>query len=113
MKNTLGPGYAQARLNQSEAEQVRNKVCTTFYNTKLPPPNITKEERKTLSDITKGDNIVIVPVDKGECVVVLNKPDYDKKCQDLLKDDINRDETIVLQLSERVFLLTSGQTSTI
>ena len=27
-----------------------------------------------------------MPADKGKCVVVLNTPDYDKKCQLLLKD---------------------------
>ena len=28
----------------------------------------------------------MVPADKGKCVVVLNKSDYDSKCKDLLKD---------------------------
>lgn len=80
----------QARLTRNPR---RNKlVIPSYVITKLLPPNITKEERTTLSDIRKGDNIVKVPVDKGRCVVVLNKPGYDKKCPDLLKHEITRDE---------------------
>jgi len=55
-------------------------------NTALPEPNITKDERKALSELTKDDSVVVVPADKGKCVVVLNKSDYDSKCSDLLKD---------------------------
>lgn len=53
---------------------------------KLPSQNITKEENKALGDLTKDKNIVLVPADKGKCVVILNKSDYDHKCQQLLKD---------------------------
>ena len=49
--------------------------------------NITKEEKKALSDLMKDDNLAIVPADKGRCVVVLNKSDYDEKCKELLTDN--------------------------
>ncbi|XP_072050067.1 uncharacterized protein [Amphiura filiformis] len=76
----------QAKLDQSKAESLRHKVSTTLCNAKLPPPNTTKEERKALDELAKDKDIVIVPADKGKCVVVLNISDYDKKCQLLLKD---------------------------
>ncbi|XP_072050059.1 uncharacterized protein [Amphiura filiformis] len=76
-----------ARLNPSDAETLRHKICETLCNTELPQSNITKDERKALSELTKDENIAIVPADKGKCVVVLNKCDYDDKCNDLLKDE--------------------------
>ncbi|XP_072041394.1 uncharacterized protein [Amphiura filiformis] len=75
-----------AHLKPSDADSLRHKICQTLCNTKLPQSNITKDERKALSDLTKDDNIVVVPADKGKCVVVLNESDYDDKCNDLLKD---------------------------
>ena len=39
-----------------------------------------------LDNLAKDKDIVIVPADKGRCVVVLNKGEYTEKCLDLLKD---------------------------
>ena len=77
----------QSKLDHSKAENLRHKINTTLCNAKLPSQNITKEERSALGDLTKDENIVLVhPADKGKCVVVLNKSDYNIKCQQLLKD---------------------------
>ncbi|XP_072037657.1 uncharacterized protein [Amphiura filiformis] len=46
-----------------------------------------KDQQKALAELAKDDNSVVVPADKGKSVVVLNKPDYDSKCKDLLKDE--------------------------
>jgi hypothetical protein len=75
-----------AHLSQSDAESLRHKVCTTICNTKLPPSNITKDEREALKDLTKDDSIAIFPADKGKCIVLINKQDYDAKSKHLLKD---------------------------
>ncbi len=73
-------------LQQAEAEELRHKVCSNLVNTKLPRPNLTPGESKALKTLGKDEDIVILPADKGKCVVVLHKKDYDSKCQDLLKD---------------------------
>ena len=72
----------EAGLNISQAEELRFKVGNTIKNTRLPPPNLSREERKALSGIRKDDSIVSLPADKGRCVVVLNKKDYISKCKD-------------------------------
>ena len=77
---------AKASLKETEAELMRNKICSSPCKIKLPPSNLNKDERKALSVLTKDDTIVIVPADKGKCVVVLDKEDYNNKCTDLLKD---------------------------
>ena len=47
--------------------------------------NITKEEKKALFDLMKDDNLATVLADKGRCVVVLNKSDYNhEKCKEFL-----------------------------
>ncbi len=73
-------------LKQAEAEELRHKVCSNLVNSKLPRPNLTPGEDKALKTLAKEEDIVILPADKGKCVVVLNKKDYDSKCKELLKD---------------------------
>ncbi|XP_068707863.1 uncharacterized protein [Montipora foliosa] len=48
--------------------------------------NLNKDEREALHGLTKDENVVIVPADKGRCLVVLNREDYDQKCKSLLDD---------------------------
>ena len=85
---TVTESAIQSRLSQSEAETLRQKkICNTLCNTKLPHSNTNKDERIALAELAQDDNIVVVPADKGKCVVVLNKSDYDNKCKDLLKDE--------------------------
>ena len=48
--------------------------------------NLNKEEREALDGLIKDRNVVIVPADKGSCLVVLNREDYDQKCKSLLDD---------------------------
>ena len=45
-----------------------------------------KEEINTLDDLKRDSNIVVVKPDKGNGVVVLDKHDYDKKMENILRD---------------------------
>ena len=65
----------QSGLNQPEAEELRHKVCSTLVNAKLPRPNLTSGEQAALRDLSRDEDIVILPADKGKCIVVLNKED--------------------------------------
>ena len=47
---------------------------------------LTNNERKTLSNLKKDSNIKIVPADKGNTTVVMNKADYEAKIQDHLSN---------------------------
>ena len=76
----------EAEIPPSEAEEIRVKVSNILCNSKLPPSNITKKKWEAIKDLNSDDSVVILPADKGRCTVVLNKSDYDSKCQDLLKD---------------------------
>ena len=48
--------------------------------------NSTKEQLEALINLSKKEDIVINPADKGGAVVIMNKNDYIDKCQNLLKD---------------------------
>ena len=56
---------AKASLGETQAELMRNKICSSLCKINLPPSNLNKDERKDLSVLTKDDTIVIVPADKG------------------------------------------------
>ena len=77
---------AKAKLGETEAELVRNKICSSLCKIKLPPSNLNIDKRKALSVLTKDDTIAIVPADKGKCVGIWDKENYNNKCTDLLKD---------------------------
>ncbi len=61
-------------------------MCSNLLHIKPPKPNLSKEEYKALDLLATDDNIVIIPADKGRCVVLLDKPKYVSKCEDRLKD---------------------------
>lgn len=73
-------------LTETEAEQLRLKVSAALSSAKPPPSNLTTEERKAVTSLSKDPNITILPADKGRCMVVLNTPDYHNKVSTLLSD---------------------------
>ena len=58
------------------------KKC--LQNARKPRPNLGKEQREALKKLREDDSIVILPADKGNATVVLNKEDYEKKVENIL-----------------------------
>ncbi|XP_071476499.1 uncharacterized protein [Diadema antillarum] len=77
----------QGHFKPTEADEIRHDVSSLISRAELPKQNITKHEQKALEDLAKDEKVVIVPADKGRCVVVLDKKDYVDKCHKLLEDD--------------------------
>ena len=48
--------------------------------------NITNEEFEGIDKLKKDETIMILPADKGRVKVVMNKKEYEEKCQQLLED---------------------------
>ena len=74
--------------------------------------NLSKDEQLALSRLRKDDTIVIAPADKGRVTVVMNKTEYRKKMDNLVKDDktykqLKRDPSKKLQrkLNDKLFQL--------
>ncbi|XP_062849575.1 uncharacterized protein LOC134311850 [Trichomycterus rosablanca] len=73
-------------ISDLEAEQLRMKVSACLSNAKPPPSNISRDERYALTTLSKDNNIIILPADKGRCTVLLNQIDYHEKVMLLLSD---------------------------
>ena len=73
-------------LPPDEADTLRSEVVGAVKNTKLPKDNLSKEERKALTNLKKNKDITIIQADKGKCVVVMDKEQYVRETSKLLED---------------------------
>ena len=51
---------------------------------KPPKPNISKTERQALKSLQDDDSIIILPADKGNATVVMDRLEYSNKLTDLI-----------------------------
>ena len=49
--------------------------------------NLTEKEREALENLSKNEDIVIKPADKGGALVIMDKKDYETAVLDMLKDE--------------------------
>ena len=49
-------------------------------------PNLSKEERQALKKLIEDKNIIIKPADKGSAIVIWDKEDYLKECNEQLRN---------------------------
>ena len=69
---------ACSKLQQGEAEELRGEVKSIIKKT-YSPPNITKEERKAITELEER------PLHKGVSLVVRDTAEYKKKAEQLLQ----------------------------
>ena len=75
---------AASELPEERALEFRAEVKKCLQNARKPRPNLGKEQREALKKLREDDSIVILPADKGNATVVLNKEDYEKKVENIL-----------------------------
>ena len=73
--------------NKCLVDIARAKVVDILRKAKPPPSNLSKNEIKAIKQLKSYDDIVIMDADKGNCTVVLNKEEYNRKIMELLKDE--------------------------
>ena len=73
-------------LADDTKELVRNSTASILDKAQLPANNVSKYEKRALSDLKKGESIVIMKADKCNCFVVMDRSDYNLKMQALLDD---------------------------
>ena len=56
-------------------------------NVRWPSLNLTSEERQSIKDLQKDDNILILPVEKGRAAVILDKKEYEDKVVLMISED--------------------------
>ena len=73
---------ADNELPEGKALELRTEVKMCLQNAKKPKSR--KEQREALRKLREDDAIVILPADKGNATVVMNKEDYVKKMEEIL-----------------------------
>ena len=81
---------ACTKLEEGKAEEFRVQVKSAIQKIKKPRPNLTRGERKAITELKKDQSRMILTTDKGVALVVLNTEDYKKKAEDLLNQDTYR-----------------------
>ena len=72
------------QLEQGKAEELRGEVKKALKNVHPPRPNLSKSEKEALDRLRKDKSRVILMVDKGVSMVVMDRDDYNTKAEELL-----------------------------
>ena len=75
------------KLERGEAEELRGEVKAILKRAHPPKPNITREEQKAMEELRKDTTRTVLTVDKGVALVVMDQEDYQKKAEELLKQN--------------------------
>ena len=65
--------YACQKLKEGEAEELRVEIKNILKKTQPTRSNITKDEFQAIRELKHDDNRIILTMDKGVALVVLNK----------------------------------------
>ena len=71
--------HACTRLEEGKAEEFRVQVKVAIQKMQQPKPNLTRGERKAISELKKDPSRMVLAADKGVVLVVLNTEDYKRK----------------------------------
>ena len=63
----------------------RGETKAILKNIRPPRPNISTKEEKAIQELRKDQSKIVLTMDKGVAMVVLEKEDYIRKSEDLLK----------------------------
>ena len=65
---------------------LRSQVTQVLQRASVPPPNLPQAELRALYNLRKDQDRLVIPADKGNCTVVMDRKDYDDKVQQMLSD---------------------------
>ncbi len=75
------------QLDSKRANDLRTLVSRTLQTAVNPKCNLPSNLRRAVKQLKNDDSIVIVPADKGNATVVLNKNEYEDKLNAMLADE--------------------------
>ena len=73
------------QLKQGQVEELRGEVQFILKNIHPPKPSITKEGAKAINELKKDKERIILTANKGVSTVVMDREEYIKKSEELLK----------------------------
>ena len=73
-------------LHPGSAAALKAEIAEILKDAKKPISNLSKEERQALKELKEDESIVILPADKGKCLVIMDRLEYNNKMEEKLKD---------------------------
>ena len=80
-----------SKLKEEDAAELRGEINGILKKGKIPKPNPDKDERTALHQLRRDKNRVILTVDKGVAMVVLDREDYINKAKELLNTPVYKE----------------------
>ena len=93
------------QLQQGKAEELRGEIKSVLKNIHTLKSNITREERKAIDELRRDKNKMILTVDKGVSMVVMDRDDYNHKAEALLQESAYRPIPMIPPISTKPSLL--------
>ena len=78
------------KLDAQTAEKLRTHMSRVIQSSTVPQCNLPGHLRKAVRDLRNDNTIVILPADKGNATVVMNKGEYEDKLGTMLTDGTYR-----------------------
>ena len=75
---------AALEMPKVRADELRWKVRQALEKSKPPKPNISKTKRQALKSLQYDNSIIILPADKGNATVAMDRVEYSNKLADLI-----------------------------
>ena len=75
-----------SRIGREQGDELRWKVRQALEKAKPPKANTTKEEQAAIKSLKQDDSIIILPADKGNTTVVMNKEEYTHRMNSLVTE---------------------------
>ncbi len=72
-------------LSEVKANGLRGRVCDILRKSKLPQDNLSKQQRKALSELKRMSDVAILPAYKVRATVLMNKEEYHSKLTQLIQ----------------------------
>ena len=76
-------------MEPNSAEELKAEISGALKQTHPTRRNINREEVQALAELKRDSSKVILTADKGVALVIMDKPDYNTKAQELLDDKKN------------------------
>ena len=73
-------------LAKGEALNLRAEIIEELKKSKVPASNLTSDEWKAMKTLREDEKILVLPADKGKCLVVMDKEEYIRKMEEKLSD---------------------------
>ena len=73
-------------MEKGEAISLRAEIVEELGKAKISNSNLTPEEWRAMKKLKDDEDILVLPADKGKCLVVMDKEEYIRKMEEKLSD---------------------------